>query len=247
MLKKMIIMIHITALFSLICFLNLANAEVKDKSDAYMKMHHLHIMMNQGIIMATEGSSFMMLAEMKIFPSLDSDVLHHGRNMLKKSRPLINRTLSGPVVKDLHKKGYINDPLLNYTHSLNMAMLTVVDMLEKMKMGNIESPRMVKLSNLHNMINHSIEMAAEGSNLSLLGQMGQSGKVMDDFSIEQGNKMMKNARSILLDITQGKTMKELHEKGITSEKDPAMKNLHNLAEAGLEVVDMLIEMPPMDQ
>lgn len=223
-----------------------AHADVLERSDAVMKMHHLHIMMNKGIILATEGSNLVMLAEMNMLPSVDEITLHHGHQMIKESKPLIHRTLSGPVIMDVHKKGYINDPLLHYTDSLGKAILDLIEILETMDMGMAVKPDLMKMNHLHTMLNHALEMAAEGSNLCILGQMGKTGKVMDTFSIQQGMKMMENARSLVEQVMQGKTMQELHQSGVTPQTDTTMKDIHRMAEASSIVIDKLLKMPRMD-
>ena len=78
-----------------------------------------------------------------------------------------------------------------------MEMIKAVSILEKMSMEGIKSPDLMKMSHLHTVLNHALEMAAEGSNLSILGHMSKTGEMMDAYSIEQGNQMMKNAKLLL--------------------------------------------------
>ena len=223
-----------------------ANAGMIDRSEAVMKMHHLHIMMNNGIMLATDGSNMVMLSGMNMLPEVDKVNLHHGRSMIEKSKPLISRTLSGPVIMDLHRRGYINDPVLHYTEKLGTAMLDVVEILEKMSMGSVDSPELMKMNHLHSMLNHALGMASEGSNLSILGHMGKAGDVMDAFAVEQGIKMMKDAKSLVSDIMDGATMKELFSAGKNPGTDPMMNKLHKLAETSATVIDMLEKMPTIN-
>ena len=187
-----------------------------------------------------------MLSKMKMLQSVDDMTAHHGSEMMKEAKPLIERTMSGPVIMELHSKKYINDPLLHYTEKLGKAMIDVVDILDTMNMKGFESADTMKMRHLHTMLNHALEMAAEGSNLAILGHMSKTGEVMDTYSINQGNQMMKNARSLLTATMGSKTMKELHAAGVTTEKDSMMREFHAFAEAAMNVIDMLIKMPGMD-
>jgi hypothetical protein len=92
------------------------------------------------------------------------------------------------------------------------------------------------------MINHALGMAAEGSNLIMLGQMGMAGDV-DTFTIEHGKMMMKDAKTMISEIMDDKAMKEMHAKGVSPEKDPMMKETHRLSELTLKIIDMLEKMP----
>ena len=42
---------------------NTADADKISKKYAQMKMHHLHMIMNKGVLLATEGSNLMMLSK----------------------------------------------------------------------------------------------------------------------------------------------------------------------------------------
>ncbi|UCH45002.1 MAG: hypothetical protein JSV11_12000 [Nitrospiraceae bacterium] len=231
--------------FLVLCVAGTAGAAEMSKEDAHMKMHHLHVMMNKGVLLATEGSNLLMLSKTDMLPSVDDMMDRHGSEMISQSRPLIQRTMSAPVIMELHSKKYINDPLLHYTEQLGVAMIEAVDSLEKMIMSSSTSADAKKMSHLQTLLNHALEMAAEGSNLAILGQMGKTGKVMDTYSIKLGNQMMINAKMLLSSTLQGKTMQDLHASGSPPASDQMMRNVHSFAEAALKVIDMLITMPPM--
>jgi hypothetical protein len=216
------------------------------KEYSQMKMHHLHMMMNKGILLATEGSNLMMLSKMKRLPSIDDMAQRHGREMMKESKPLIQRTMSGPTIMELHNKKFINDPLMHYTKKLAEAMIEAIERLNEISMEDMSSQYIIKMSHLHTLLNHALEMAAEGSNLSILGHMGKTGDAMDTYSINQGNKMMVNAKLLLPTVVEGKSMKEVYESDSSPEALHMMKKFHHFADAAMKVVDMLIEMPPMD-
>jgi hypothetical protein len=217
--------------------------EMKHKhgSSASMEMHHMHMLMTHGLAMVVEGSSMVMLAEMKMAPSVDPMTLEHGRNMIKSGKEVIEHALSGPEMKGLHKAGHGDDPLMKYTHELGEAMMKVVDMLEKMSMEGPMEADMMTMHHMHIMINHALRMAAEGSNMVMLGQMGMA-KEVDKHSIEHGNMMMKDARALLTEVLEGKAMMEMHEKGVKMD-NAMMAETHKIGEAATKVINLLEKMP----
>ena len=94
---------------------------------------------------------------------------------------------------------------------------------------------------MHLMINHALQMAADGANLIMLGQMGMAGEV-DKLSIEHGEAMMEDAKSMVTDTMGSKEMMEMHAKGMTPEKSPMMGMSHHYAEAAMKVIDLLSKM-----
>ena len=94
----------------------------------------------------------------------------------------------------------------------------------------------------HLMLNHSLGMALQGSNLVMLGQMGMA-KGIDDVSVSHGKHMMKNAEALFNDVMSGESMMDMHGKGASPDKDPAMAYTHKLAEAQLKVINLLKMMP----
>jgi hypothetical protein len=220
------------------------NAEEKKHmhgGGAVMEMHHLHEMMNHGLEMAAGGSNMVMLAEMKMAPSLDPMALEHGRQMMKSGKEMIERALNGPEMQGMHKAGHADDPIMKYTHELGEAMMKVVDMLEKMSMEGPMSADMMTMHHMHIMVNHALEMAAEGASMTMLGKMGMAGNV-DKFSVDHGGMMMKDARKLLDEVFGGKAMTEMHEKGVKMD-NTMMDQTHKLGEAAAKVIDLLEKMP----
>lgn len=207
--------------------------------DAHMKMHHLHIMMNHGLSMVTEGSNLVMLADMKMVPSLDKLTRDHGKEMIKNGKATIQRSLSGDEMMGMHKAGHGPDKnkSMKYTHDLGEAILKYVGLIEDMKMGS-KGDAMMAMHHQHILINHALEMAAEGSNLDMLGDMKMAGSV-DDFSISHGKMMIRSAKTLLAEVTEGKAMTSLHKKGHGPGDDPAMAHTHELIEAALKIISLL--------
>lgn len=207
---------------------------------AAMEMHHYHMLMNHGMSMIAEGSNMAMLAQMKMAPAEDEKMLHHGQHMIKEGKELIIRALNGPEMTAM-MKNHAKDPLMDYTHQLGESMLKVADILEKMSMEDMSSPDMMSMHHMHMMVNHALQMAAEGANLIMLGDMSMAGSI-DKMSIEHGKDMLKDAKPMVADMMGGKEMMDMHAKGVTME-NPLMAMSHKHGEAALKVIDLLSKMP----
>ena len=208
---------------------------------ADMEMHHMHILMSHGLSMVTEGSNLVMLADMKMAPSLDRMTLDHGRHMITSGKELIEHTMSGHEMKGMHKAGHGNDPLMKYTHELGHAMTEYANIVDNMSMEGEMSGDMMTMHHMHILINHAVDMAAEGSDLVMLGRMGMA-KDTDKESVEHGEMMISDAGKLLTEVMEGKAMKEMHEKGIRMD-NAMMAETHKLGEAAKKVIDLLSDMP----
>ncbi len=216
-------------------------AYAKHGGDAAMDMHHMHIIMNHGLEMVAEGSNLAMLAEMKMAPALDPMTLEHGRKMMKAGKEVIEHVLKGPEMMSLHKAGHGGDPLMKYTHELGNAEMTVADLLENMNMEGPMTDDMMTMHHMHILINHALEMAAQGSNMMMLGHMGMSN--IDKYSEEHGKMMLADARSLLKEVMEGKAMMDMHAKGIVG-TNAMMADTHKLGAAVEKVIDLLDHMSP---
>ena len=209
-------------------------------SDASMQMHHLHILMNHGLEMVVEGSNMVMLADMKMAPSLDPMTAEHGRAMIKSGKEVIEHALKGPEMQAMHKAGHGDAPLMKYTHELGEAELSVVNMLEKMSMEGPMSADMMTMHHMHIMMNHALEMAAQGSNMVMLGQMGMA-KDIDKYSIEHGKMMFSGAKAMGNEVMGGKAMTDMHQKGVVM-SNAMMAETHKIGDASKKVIDLLDKM-----
>jgi len=226
--------------FCMTGFVHAAETSHKHGADGAMEMHHMHMMMNYGLEMVVEGSNLVMLAEMKMSPDLDPATASHGRSMMKQGKEMIQNMLNGPEMEAMHKSGHGGSPLMKYTHALAMAMLNVVDMLEKMEMTEMKPDDAMTMHHMHILINHALEMATQGSNMVMLGQMGMA-KSIDKHSVEDGKLMIAEARALMKEVMNGKAMTQMHTRaaGTSSEMDYT----HKLDAAANELVDLLEKMP----
>jgi len=73
----------------------------KSPVDAAMNLHHMHTMMNHGLIMALQGADLVMLSEMKMAPGVDEITLSHGRSMIADGKSMLKDMLSGEHMKEI--------------------------------------------------------------------------------------------------------------------------------------------------
>jgi hypothetical protein len=176
-------------------------------------------------------------------PGLDPASLQHGHAMVGQGKGVIRRVLSGPEMTGMMTGAHAEAPLMKYTHNLGENMLEYAELLEGMGVGEKMTPETMTMHHMHMMINHALKMAAEGSTLVMLGQMGMAGAV-DEFSVEHGKTMMNSARAMVAEVMEGKAMRDLMEtKGMTLEKGGMMRYTHKLAEKATGIMDMLENMP----
>lgn len=96
------------------------------------------------------------------------------------------------------------------------------------------------MHHMHIMLNHAVEMAAKGSNLVMIGQMGMAGEI-DAISIEEGKGMIEEAKMMIDKVMKGDTMKNMHLDGITGTND-VMAHTHQMGDAALKYIELLESM-----
>lgn len=92
------------------------------------------------------------------------------------------------------------------------------------------------LHHMHVMINHAMEMAAQGSNLIMLGKMNMA-KDVDQISIDHGEQMIGHAKHLVEEMMSGKAMGKLHASG--AGELPEMAHTHQLGEAAMNYIELL--------
>ena len=96
------------------------------------------------------------------------------------------------------------------------------------------------MHHMHMMLNHAVEIAAKGSNLVMVGQMGMA-EGIDALSIEEGNALIANARSMVEKVMKSKSMESMHMKGITGTND-MMMHTHHMGDAALKYIELVESM-----
>jgi hypothetical protein len=207
-----------------------------------MKMHHLHILMNHGIGMVVEGANLKMVGQMGMSPALDADTIKHGENMIEMGREVVKHALNGPEMMAMMKGKDAESPSMKYTHKLGEAMFEVIAQVQQMGKAGSEDGGMMDMHHMHIMLLHALQMAAEGSNMIMLGNMGMAGEI-DDYSVQHGEAMLDTAKATVDDVMSGQAMMDMMGKGGKGMDDPMMKGTHELAESVLKTIDLLEKMP----
>ncbi len=209
------------------------------KHDHGMSMHHQHLELNHALGMALQGSNLVMLGQMGMVPGIDEMTVNHGKMMMKNARSLWTEMIEGKAMMDMHDQGAgMMNPMMAYTHQLGEAQLKVMDTLDK-HAGM--SGHTMSVHHQHIMLNHALKMALEGSSQVMIGQMGMAPGI-DEASIKHGKAMLKNAKTLYEKTMSGKSMMDMHKKGMTPMSDAGMKFTHKLGEAHLKVINLLESM-----
>ncbi|MGH8568935.1 MAG: hypothetical protein ACREXU_13205 [Gammaproteobacteria bacterium] len=219
-----------------------AQAPKQKQAEKAMSLHHLHMsMLDHGLGMAAEGSNLVMLSEMGMAAEFNPTTRAHGQAMLKGGKELIERALSGEEMKGLHEKAGTEGAVMRQTHELGEAMKAVVNLLEDMRVAE-PKPGEMTVHHMHMALNHALAMAAEGSDLIMLGEMGMAPKV-DTASVEHGKAMLADARQLWDEVMKGKAMQGM----MGAEPSEVMSKTHELAEVGKKVIDLLEKMHASSQ
>ena len=241
--KVLVRMMFLGLLFMMTLVLAANGSQAMDMEKGHdMSSHHQHLMLNHALGMTLEGYNMVMIGNMDMAMGVDKSAVGHGNMMIKNGTALFNETMSGKTMMGMHHEGKdpMKDPAMAYTHKLAEKQLKVIDLLSKMP--KVEAGQGMATHHQHIMLNHALKMALEGSNSVMLGDMGMA-KGVDSISVEHGKMMLKNARALFNDIMSGKTMMNMHMGGTTPESDALMKYTHKLAEAQLQVITLLDDMP----
>jgi hypothetical protein len=207
-----------------------------------MTSHHQHMMLNHALGMVLEGSNLVMLSEMGMTTEVDAMSAEHGNMMIKNGTTMYNEIMSGKEMLGMHHEGKdpMKDPAMAYTHNLAEKELIVMDLLGKMP--KMEKGADMTMHHQHITLNHALKMALTGANIVMLGKMGMAGGI-DEIDIEHGKMMIKEGKALFNDVMSGSKMMKMHEEGTAPESNEAMQYTHKLAEAQLQVITLLEEMP----
>jgi hypothetical protein len=197
-------------------------------------------LMGRAMGMVTEGASLVLVANMKIAPPTDSITAGQGMKMIENGKDLVQMALAGEGMSAMKKKEMDDDPMMKVTKSLGESILKYVSIVENMGMsGTIESK--IKLHQTHRMINHALDMAAEGANLVMLGNL-KLAEVLDKYTVEQGRMMLRDARMTLAGVSDSETMKDMKQADKGSMDDTMMTRTNELSETALKIIDALERM-----
>ncbi|OIO60101.1 MAG: hypothetical protein COX57_08015 [Alphaproteobacteria bacterium CG_4_10_14_0_2_um_filter_63_37] len=98
------------------------------------------------------------------------------------------------------------------------------------------------MHHMHVMILHASEMAAEGGNLLMLGDMGMAPGV-DEQTRHHGAMMLDGAEKVLNEVIDSPTMAAMHKAGMSPEQSKEMAYVHDLAQSVRRTIALIRAMP----
>ena len=163
---------------------------------------------------------------------------NRGRTMIEQGERIISETLNGKEIKQLDRKGKGSDPLLSTVKENADLLLKAVAEIRVYLGSTTAEPELSQMHSLYTLINHGMKMATDGANLIMLGRTGEPGGAKDTLQ-RHGRAMMKDARVLIIRLSDNKAMLKLHSSGITIDKSPAMASLHRSITLALRIIDRL--------
>lgn len=151
------------------------------------KLHHLHMLVNHALQMATQGAD------------MNLQGIEHGPAMLAKSSELLKRAMTGPEMARLHKFGS-HKPLMKMTHELADKAAKLIEAMKNISTRTADKDAI-------RMLNHAVEVAATGSSLIMLGQQGMAGDI-DAVMVNHGQLMLGEASGLLHDTMGAEAYRE---------------------------------------
>ena len=211
--------------------MNSTNAETN------ANIQRVNTLIGRAMGMVTEGASLVLVASTKLAPPTDPFTLQQGMQMIQNGKDLVQMALAGEGMSPMAKKEVEDDPMMKAAHGLADSILKYIEIVENMEMsGSIQ--RKIELHQLHLMINHALDMATEGANLVMLGNLMLTGQ-LDKYSIERGRTMLKDARAALNDASESETMKNMKQAAQGSLEEAMMTRTSELSQTALKIIDAL--------
>ena len=227
--------------FSLIIILS---ADLRAEYDKNKDYHSSHMLINYGLNMIADGSSFIMATEMDMKTSITQEPVDYGNEMIALGKSFVEMALKGPhmVEKHVQKKDVESDMMLA-THKLGQLILQI-----EYSPGILKPDLLKNSETAHNLLviqleaNNALMMSSQGSNMVMTGQADWSEKYLDRFFFDQGRNMMEKAREIIFDLLNGEVMKNLAKKELL----PAEKELYEYTKQqllhSLDINNLLYQM-----
>ena len=103
--------------------------------DDSAKIHRLHVLMNQGLIMFLDGLDLKMVSNMNMSTTFADESEKYASHSMEKGRKAIELALNGEQNKILVEQGFGDHPLMKTARELGKTMLELISVLEKMEMG----------------------------------------------------------------------------------------------------------------
>ena len=227
--------------FSLIIILS---ADLRAEYDKNKDYHSSHMLINYGLNMIADGSSFIMATEIDMKTTLTQEPVDYGNEMIALGKSFVEMALKGPhmIEKHVQKKDVESDMMLA-THKLGQLILQI-----EYSPGILKPDLLKNSETAHNLLviqleaNNALMMSSQGSNMVMTGQADWSEKYLDRYFIDQGRKMIGKAREVIFDLLHGDVMKNIAKKELL----PAEKELYDYTKQqllhSLDINNLLYQM-----
>jgi len=206
-------------------------------AEATANIQQVNRLMGRAMAMVTEGAGLVLVASMQLAPPTDSITADQGMKMIENGKDLVQMALTGVGKTAMEKSEMAGDPMMKAAESLGDSILKYINIVENIEMtGTVETR--IKLHQTNLMINHSLDMAAEGANLVMLGNL-KLAPIMDKYTVERGRMLLKDARATLAGVSDSETMKDMKIADKGSMDDNMKTGTSDLLESALRIIDAL--------
>jgi hypothetical protein len=188
--------------------------------------------------MVVEGTSLVILDQMDKGGVFSGVIDKRGWTMIDQGERIISEAVNGKEFQQLVSERKGSDPLLATVRENADQLLKAVSEIRTYLGSKTKEPELSQMHSLFTLLNHGMKMATDGANLIMLGRTGEPGGAKDTLQ-RHGRVMMKDARVLIIRLSDNKTMLKLHNSGFTIEKSPAMASLHRSITLSLRIIDRL--------
>lgn len=94
------------------------------------------------------------------------------------------------------------------------------------------------LERMQSMMHHAVEMAAEGAQLITLADTSEPSAV-DRLAADRGWEIIEDARELILEVSTGDAMMQLHATELTEDQNATMIGIHQLEQVATRYIDVI--------
>lgn len=217
-----------------------SSGQIRKTEDDSSRIHRLHVLMNQGLIMFLDGIDMKMVSKMKMSTSFDANSTEYALKSMERGRKAIELALRGEQNEILIEQGLGDHPLMKTARELGETMLDLVAVLEKMEMGQMTSEAM-EIHHMHLLLNRGLEDVAQGSNMIMVTLLASIPQI-DEYLENQGWIMVKEGKTLLAEVTRSDIYRRILETEGTSIENPFYVQTRKCADLSLKIADILSRM-----
>ena len=217
-----------------------ARAQFRQVEDDSTRIHRLHVLMNQGLIMFLDGIDMKMVSNMRMSTSFDTQSEDYASRGMEKGRKAIELALRGEQNEILVEQGFGDHPLMKTAQELGETMLDLLTVLETMEMAQMTSETM-EIHHLHLLLNRGLEDVAQGSNMIMVALLSSIPQI-DQYLENQGWLMVKEGKTLIAEVTQSEPYKKILKTENTASESPLFSQTRQCADLSLKIADILSRM-----